>query len=135
MDVHYNELEHTAKAVGVLFNWKDKEPKEVVIEIIQGVLPYMSGQFYKRELPCIKKVIEQVNLSDIDIIEWFLREKWSLGNKFDIELESVLFTCPSCQRHLMMLVEYGRKNGKTINIKFYSHPKVFTLGDVKNNVN
>ena len=71
------------------------------------------------------------NDTEIKFIDWFLREKWNLGNKFDIELESILFACPSCQRRLIMLVEYGRKNGKTINIKFYSHPKVFKLGDVK----
>ena len=53
------------------------------------------------------------------------------GNKFTIELESVLYSCPSCQRHLMMLVEYGKINGKTINIKFIAHPGATTMNELK----
>lgn len=71
------------------------------------------------------------NDTEIKFIEWFLDTQWSRGNKFEIELESVLFACPSCQRHLMMLVEYGRKNSKTIKFKYYAHPKVKTLGNTK----
>jgi len=73
------------------------------------------------------------NDTEIKFIDWFLSNQWHRGNKFDIELESVLFACESCQRHLKMLIEFGRKNGKTINIKFYSHPEVFSLGDVRKN--
>ena len=77
----------------------------------------------------------RTNDTEIKFIEWFLTEQWSKGNKFIVELESVLYSCPSCQRHLMMLVEYGKINGKTINIKFIAHPKAKRINNVKEIIN
>jgi len=66
IDVHYREKE--AKAVGVLFHWEDEEPKEVFVENLQGIEDYISGQFYKRELPCLLKIIEKIDISILDAI-------------------------------------------------------------------
>lgn len=73
------------------------------------------------------------NDTEIKFIDWLFRTQWHKGNKFVIELESVLFTCPSCQRHLMMLVEYGRINGKSIKIKTYANSKILTRGNLPSN--
>lgn len=73
----------------------------------------------------------RTNDTEIKFMVWFITEQWSRGNKFTIELESVLYSCPSCQRHLMMLEEYGRKNGKIINIKFRSHPGATTMNELE----
>lgn len=73
----------------------------------------------------------RTNDTEIKFMVWFITEQWSRGNKFTIELESVLYSCPSCQRHLMMLEEYGRKNGKIIDIKFRSHPRANAIEDIK----
>ncbi|WDF76528.1 endonuclease V [Mucilaginibacter sp. KACC 22773] len=66
LDVHYKAA--GAKAVGVLFNWEDAFPEEVIIEYINDVDDYIPGEFYKRELPCLLKIIEQISLNDIDAI-------------------------------------------------------------------
>jgi deoxyribonuclease V len=66
LDVHYKAA--GAKAVGVLFNWQDALPEEVIIEYINEVDEYIPGEFYKRELPCLLKIIEETNLDNIDAI-------------------------------------------------------------------
>lgn len=66
IDVHYRE--DIAKAVGILFNWTDNEPKQILIEYLQGIEEYVPGQFYKRELPCILKIINKIDLSLIEVI-------------------------------------------------------------------
>ncbi len=66
IDIHYKET--YAKAVCVVFNWADETPKHVYTAIITEVAPYVSGEFYKRELPCILKVLEQVQLDSLEAI-------------------------------------------------------------------
>jgi len=66
IDVYYRA--ENAKAVGVIFNWEDTKPAEVIIEYIEGVGDYVPGEFYKRELPCIQRIFEVVNLNTIDAI-------------------------------------------------------------------
>ena len=68
IDVKYNEETKTAKAVGILFNWLDDKSQRIISKIISNVDDYIPGQFYKRELPCIKAVIEEINLKEIEII-------------------------------------------------------------------
>ncbi len=66
LDVHYRE--NTTKAVGVLFNWEDTEPIEIVTEFIDDVAEYVPGEFYKRELPCLLKVIAKIDLNQLEAI-------------------------------------------------------------------
>jgi len=66
LDVHYKAA--GAKAVGVLFNWEDTFVEEVIIEYINEVADYVPGEFYKRELPCLLKIIEQLSLDNINAI-------------------------------------------------------------------
>ncbi len=66
IDVYYSES--TAKVVGVLFEEKDESPKQIITEYISSVSDYIPGEFYKRELPCILKLLEQVKLADIEFI-------------------------------------------------------------------
>src|SRR4051812_12363005 len=66
IDVHYKEK--FARAVGVLFNWDDAEPVKVIIEHIEEVKDYVPGEFYKRELPCLLKVIKNVDLTILEAI-------------------------------------------------------------------
>ena len=66
LDVHYRE--NLAKSVGILFNWQDSVPKEIVCEYIYEVEEYIPGQFYKRELPCLLKIIEKIDISILDAI-------------------------------------------------------------------
>jgi deoxyribonuclease V len=66
IDVHYKVT--YAKAVGVLFDWKDEEPKEIITTTINEVEEYQSGQFYKRELPCILQLLKQIDLEKVECI-------------------------------------------------------------------
>jgi len=66
LDVHYKET--YAKSVGVLFNWQDSSPVKSITAIIYDVEAYIPGQFYKRELPCLLPVINQVNKDAIEAI-------------------------------------------------------------------
>jgi deoxyribonuclease V len=67
IDVHYKE--NTAKAVGALIqNWGDAAAVEHVIRYIGSVEEYEPGAFYKRELPCIMDVLNQIDLAGVSYI-------------------------------------------------------------------
>lgn len=66
VDVYY--IEDKAKAVGVLFNWDDKQPAKIITEHFTGVEEYIPGEFYRRELPCILKLLQQVDLATLEAI-------------------------------------------------------------------
>lgn len=66
IDIHYKAT--YAKCVGVLFNWEDESPNDTIITTVKEVQPYIPGEFYKRELPCVLKVIEKVNLATLEAI-------------------------------------------------------------------
>lgn len=66
IDVYY--LEDTAKAVGALFYWDDLVAAQTISLSVENIEPYVPGEFYKRELPCILKIIEQAGLEQIDIV-------------------------------------------------------------------
>ncbi len=67
LDVHYKS--NYAKCVGVtFFGIDDNTPHQVLIETLDDVAPYEPGEFYKRELPCLLKVISKVDLKIITAI-------------------------------------------------------------------
>ena len=58
IDVDYKENEATV--AGVLFErWDDKVSFSVIKSTINNIEPYISGQFYKRELPCILRLLDE----------------------------------------------------------------------------
>lgn len=66
-DVHYKD--NTAKAVGALItHWGDAVAHHHVIRYIDAVEEYVSGSFYKRELPCLLEIIKEVDLQQISCI-------------------------------------------------------------------
>ena len=67
VDVYY--FEGKAKAVGILFeDWVDTQPKQTIEASIEDVAEYLSGEFYKRELPCIITLLNKMNLNEIETI-------------------------------------------------------------------
>ena len=66
IDIHYKPT--YAKNVGVLFDWMDSAPKQIISNQRAEVAEYVPGEFYKRELPCILDVIAEVDLKSIDAI-------------------------------------------------------------------
>jgi deoxyribonuclease V len=81
LDVHYRN--DKAKIVGVLFEWDDISSKKIIIECIDKVEEYSPGEFYKRELPCLLKIIEKVDLTKIEAIiidgYVFVDNNWKYG--------------------------------------------------------
>lgn len=67
IDVHYRAT--FAKAVSIAFEtWQDKQASEIHQVYIDEAAAYVPGQFYKRELPCILKVLEKTSLEEVDVI-------------------------------------------------------------------
>ena len=60
VDVHYGA--QIAIAGGVLFStWSDSAPVREVCEHVSEVAPYEPGSFYKRELPCLLKLLNKLD--------------------------------------------------------------------------
>ena len=70
IDTYY--YKDRAKTVGVIFNeWEDQEPEKVIWSWLSSDKygPYIPGEFYKRELPCIMDLLNQVpDILDYDAI-------------------------------------------------------------------
>lgn len=66
IDVYYRDT--IAKVVGILFDWKDNEPIECFTTYIKNVEEYQSGQFYKRELPCILELLKGIDIKNLECI-------------------------------------------------------------------
>jgi len=61
VDVDYKG--NNATVAGILYkNWTDKKPFKKYISKVKSVKKYIPGQFYKRELPCILKLLDEHNL-------------------------------------------------------------------------
>ncbi len=71
-DVHYSQ--NLAVAGAVLFeHWSSEQPAIAVRQSLTKVEPYQPGHFYKRELPCLLKVLERVkNQFEIVIIDGYV---------------------------------------------------------------
>ena len=61
VDVRYSE-KHAIVAGLVFEDWQDDAPEMELASSVEGVAEYQPGQFYKRELPCILKLIKEHDL-------------------------------------------------------------------------
>ena len=59
VDVSYRE-DRAVTAGALLDVWDDCEPRQVLVTHISGVAPYQPGQFYRRELPCILALLDEL---------------------------------------------------------------------------
>lgn len=81
-DTHY--FDDKAKTVAVQFDhWTDEFPSHIYEETLEDIQPYESGSFYKRELPCILSLVQQIDLAPITaiVVDGFvvLDDEGSLG--------------------------------------------------------
>jgi deoxyribonuclease V len=66
LDVDYRG--RIANAAGIIFpSWQDDSPKSEYSIKIENIEDYIPGQFFKRELPCLTKLIDIVN-EEISVI-------------------------------------------------------------------
>jgi len=67
LDTYY--FDNKAKTVALEFlNWSDSIEKENYSEILENVDEYKSGEFYKRELPCILSLISKIDIEKVEFI-------------------------------------------------------------------
>lgn len=59
LDVDYRP-DHASAACVLFDHWTDAEPIRELVQRIDKVEPYVPGQFYKRELPCLLRVLRDV---------------------------------------------------------------------------
>ena len=82
LDVHYADPRAAAACV-VLPSWQATEPDECVVRTIDNVMPYETGAFYRRELPCIEEVLKALTLVPeilvVDGYVWLGQGKKGLG--------------------------------------------------------
>lgn len=93
LDVYYRKT--YAVAVGVIFDWFDDKSQKIIIEYIDEVDEYIPGEFYKRELPCIMRVIKQVNIGELEAIIvdghiYVEKDTYGLGGKLYEQLNQQL---------------------------------------------
>ena len=90
VDVDYRN--DKAIAAGVLFkNWEDREPVQELIAEILTVAEYEPGQFYKRELPCVLALLQQLEqLPEFIVIDGYVYLDGNLKPGFGRHLHDAL---------------------------------------------
>ncbi|MDR6565010.1 MULTISPECIES: endonuclease V [unclassified Arcicella] len=94
-DTYY--FDNKAKTVCIAFeSWENDENYQVTTEILEGIEEYQSGEFYKRELPCIMSLLEKIQIENIEtiIVDSFVflddNQKLGLGGHLYRELGSTI---------------------------------------------
>jgi len=83
-DTYYNDNEAHTVCLG-FENWADPEATLELAEDLKIPDEYVSGEFYKRELPCILSLLKQIRLQENDtiVVDGFVvlddTGKWGLG--------------------------------------------------------
>lgn len=74
MDVYYDELQNSATVAGIRFaGVQNVEILSTHRVEVQGVAAYQSGQFYKREMPCLLELIKTIDKPvDVLVIDGFV---------------------------------------------------------------
>jgi len=81
-DVDYHD-DGTAHAAGVVLqDWRARSPYDEAVVHVKDVAEYVPGQFYKRELPCIlrvMRVLPSVGMVIVDGYTWLEPGRKGLG--------------------------------------------------------
>jgi deoxyribonuclease V len=89
VDVNYRGREAVAGCV-VFRDWSDESIVDQCVERIHAPAPYVPGQFYLRELPCILRVLDLLRVSPecilVDGYAWLGHDRPGLG----VQLHDVL---------------------------------------------
>ena len=74
IDVGYDDDADLGRAACVVLSgWKDERPAEQYVVNVSGLQPYQPGQFYRRELPCLLAVIDELaQPPDVVVIDGYV---------------------------------------------------------------
>jgi deoxyribonuclease V len=82
VDVGYDDPRATAACV-LSAAWTDAAPQAELTVAIDLVAPYQPGEFFRRELPCLERVLDRVGAPleaiVIDGFVWLARDRPGLG--------------------------------------------------------
>lgn len=82
MDVDYR-TEGVVAACLLFEHWTSPEPVRSIVEPVASVAPYVAGEFYLRELPCLltllRQVIAPVGVVIVDGYVWLDHDRPGLG--------------------------------------------------------
>lgn len=88
-------FEHKAKTICLSFSsWENEEGYQVDTDILENIPEYKSGEFYKRELPCILSLFKKLKINNVEtiIVDGFVflddHYKLGLGGHLYRELDS-----------------------------------------------
>lgn len=91
-DTYY--FDNKAKTVSICFDdWSDEENYKVDTEVIENSEEYQSGEFYKRELPCILSLLDKIKTQNVTtiIIDGFVylddHQRLGLGGHLYLQLQ------------------------------------------------
>jgi deoxyribonuclease V len=94
LDVHYDDRQSIGTAAAVLFpRWEDAGPAAEVTEIVRNIHPYVPGQFFRRELPCLLAVLDKIQEPlEAIVVDGYVRlnEKPALGQHLFDQLSQKL---------------------------------------------
>lgn len=66
-DTYY--FENKSKTICIEFcHWTDSKSNKIYSETLENIEEYISGEFYKRELPCILSLLEKIDLTEVEVI-------------------------------------------------------------------
>ena len=79
LDVHYDQRRSVGTAAAVLFaNWDDAVPAAEFTEVVERIQPYIPGEFFRREFPCLFALVNKIQEPlEAIVIDGYVR----LGNK------------------------------------------------------
>ena len=64
LDTYY--FDDKARTVCFAFeNWTDNAPSQTFVDYLEPISEYEPGSFYKRELPCILQMLQQINMDNV----------------------------------------------------------------------
>lgn len=93
-DVQYAN-NSTAQAAGLIFDeWAAEAAASEVVVPVNGILDYEPGEFFRRELPCLLKIIEAIqrpiDLIVVDGYVWLDEGRPGLGAKLFEEINQTI---------------------------------------------
>ncbi|MCL9804898.1 endonuclease V [Flavobacterium amniphilum] len=113
-DTYY--FEDSAKTVCIQFEeWTDSTVTHTYEETLSGIEEYKSGEFYKRELPCILSLLKQIDLSTCEaiVIDGFVvlddEQNPGLGDYLHTSLEGKIPVIGVAKNNYSKIQEYQRE--------------------------
>ncbi|AZB10495.1 hypothetical protein EG344_17490 [Chryseobacterium sp. G0162] len=70
------------------------------------------------------------NETEVKFLYNFFANHFHKGNRFVVEMESILYTCRNCQKYLQAAQKYAKSQNKIIEFKFLAHTEAVDMDAV-----